>query len=319
MNHSIRSVSRITGLPAHLIRVWERRYAAVIPTRTPTNRRVYSDDDVERLSLLGRATRGGHSIGDIAAWPTQRLRELTTGSSPPQAPEVAMLKESWRPEDSWMEDCLGAVKGMESQRLEATLQRATLALGTQGCLQRLVGPLSQAIGDQWRSGALTAAQEHFASALIRVFVAGIGRPFAPAENAPRLVVATPAGQLHELGALMVATVASTLGWHPIYLGPSLPAAEIAGAAIAHRARAVALSIVYPGDDPAIPAELDTLYRLLPPNIRIIVGGRAAEAYQASTHRVQALRARSLDELGVQLDQLRSSTLQASSAVQGGPP
>ena len=83
-------------------------------------------------------------------------------------------------------------------------------------------------------------------------------------NAPRIIVATPAGQLHELGAVIVKDAAAQIGWHTTYLGASLPAAEIAGAAVQNRAVVVALSIVYPEDDPDLPQELISLRRFLPP-------------------------------------------------------
>jgi methylmalonyl-CoA mutase cobalamin-binding subunit len=61
--------------------------------------------------------------------------------------------------------------------------------------------------------------------------------------------------MHKPGALIVATIAASDGWRVTYLGPSLPAEEIAGAAHQNRARAVALSLVYPGDDPFLRGEL----------------------------------------------------------------
>ena len=52
--HPIQVVVARTGLTAHVIRVWEKRYGAVIPQRTETNRRLYSEDQIGRLSLLRR-------------------------------------------------------------------------------------------------------------------------------------------------------------------------------------------------------------------------------------------------------------------------
>ena len=93
---------------------------------------------------------------------------------------------------------------------------AAIDLGAQGLLQRVVAPLAQTIGDLWRAGTITAAHEHFASAVIRVFLGHAAKPFAGTESAPVLVVATPAGQIHELGALLVGAAAANLGWHVCY-------------------------------------------------------------------------------------------------------
>ena len=64
-----------------------------------------------------------------------------------------------------------------------------------------------------------------------------------------------------------------------YLGPSIPAAEIAYAAKSRGSVAVALSIVYPADDPSLPAELERLRNVLDDNCEIIVGGRTILAGQ----------------------------------------
>ena len=75
---------------------------------------------------------------------------------------------------------------------------------------------------------------------------------------------------------MAAAAANDLGWRVIYLGTSLPALEIAGAVVRNQARALALSIVFPADDPALPGELETLRKTFPIDVKLIAGGRAAE-------------------------------------------
>jgi MerR family transcriptional regulator, light-induced transcriptional regulator len=90
----------------------------------------------------------------------------------------------------------------------------------------------------------------------------------------------------------------------IYLGTSLPAMEIAGAAIQNKALAVALSIVFPGDDSNLPQEMTNLRKHLPEGIRIIVGGRAAESYAPVLEQIQAVRTKELKELYRILEQMR---------------
>ena len=70
--HSIRVVSKRTGLSPQVLRVWEKRYRTVTPARTATNRRVYTSADVDRLILLRRATEAGHGIGTIARLPAEQ-------------------------------------------------------------------------------------------------------------------------------------------------------------------------------------------------------------------------------------------------------
>ena len=97
---------------------------------------------------------------------------------------------------------------------------------------------------------------------------------------------------------------SCLGWHVTYLGASLPAAEIAGAARQNRARAVALSLVYPEDDPRLEGELTLLRELLPPEVALLTGGRAMPAYLDAIEKIGAVQMKDLSNLSSTLDDLR---------------
>ena len=300
--HSIRAVARLTGLSAHVIRIWEKRYGAVKPERTDTNRRLYSDEQVERLSLLRAVTQAGQSLGPTAKLSTDQLRQLAA-SLPPSAPAGSSQLEADNPV---LNECIVSVKTLDSRRMEEALKRGAIEFGSQGLLQRVIAPLAQTIGELWRDGVITAAHEHFASAVIRIFLGHAAKPFAAADNAPVIVVATPTGQLHELGAMLAAAAAANLGWHVTYLGASLPAAEIVGATEQNRARAVALSLVYPEDDPRVETELTRLRELLPPDVMVLVGGRAAPAYRAALAQVNALHVKDLNHFCTLLDDLRKS-------------
>src|SRR5688572_9436733 len=76
--YSMQVAARRSGVSPHLIRMWERRYNAVEPERTPTGRRVYTEEAIERLRLLHAATRVGHSIGGIANLSLERLRSIVS-------------------------------------------------------------------------------------------------------------------------------------------------------------------------------------------------------------------------------------------------
>jgi MerR family transcriptional regulator, light-induced transcriptional regulator len=304
-HHSVQSVARRTGLSPHVIRIWEKRYGAVKPERTDSNRRLYTDEEVVRLQLLRRATEAGHSIGAIASLEEAQLVKLVESSSesipPDSKPQTA---------DEFVGRCIDATRRLDAEVFEETLQRAEMSLGQHGLLEKVVAPVAQAIGDLWRDGTITAAHEHFASAAIRVFLGHASRPFALPANAPHLVVATPAGQLHELGAVMVAAAATDLGWRVTYLGTSLPAAEIAASAVQNKARTVALSIVYPSDDEHLPGELERLRRYLPNEVRIIIGGRASSAYMDAINRIGAMHSADLREFCTQIDALRATKRKA---------
>lgn len=304
VQHSIKLAARKSGLTPHVIRIWEKRYHAVSPDRTDTNRRRYSEAEIERLSLLRAATHAGHSIGNIARLSIEKLRELVGELPPTPTTSVTPPKQS---ANKAVAEGMTAIEDVNGPKLDEILGRAAVALGPHGLLEKVVAPLAQKIGDHWRDGTITAAQEHFASAAIRNFLVRNSRPYAMNGSAPTIVVGTPAGQLHELGAVMVAAAANDMGWRVIYLGTSLPAVEIAGAAIRHKARAVALSIVFPGDDPHLPQELESLRQHLPAEVAIIAGGKAADSYASALKTIQATKAEDLRELYQILGQMRMPT------------
>ena len=294
--HAIGIVARRTGLRADLIRAWERRYGVVEPVRSETRRRLYSDAQVDRLRLLRRAVDCGRSIGDVAALSDAELAELITddrsaegpsedraGSAPGAGRPAAETRAPTRIDEA-LAACAERIRQLDQRGLVHELERASVTLSRTHLLERLIGPLLERIGREWRDGRLRPVQEHMASAVIRSFVGELikgGAVASASVAAPRVLVATPSGQSHEIGALLVAASAAAEGWQAIYLGPEVPAAEIAVGARATGARVVALSIVYPPDDPALGEELAAVGRLLPDGVELLVGGREAPSYRAA--------------------------------------
>jgi DNA-binding transcriptional MerR regulator/methylmalonyl-CoA mutase cobalamin-binding subunit len=306
LRHPIGVAARHTGLKPDLIRAWERRYGAVAPGRSDTRRRLYSDADIARLQLLRRVVDTGRAIGQVANLSNRELEALiaaeptlpTLASTPPPSTngEVA---------DTFLELCLAAARRLEVAELELHLERASVALSRNSLLERLMVPLLHRIGELWQQGELRPAHEHLASAVVRSFLGGMYRAYDTPAAAPHLLSTTPPRQRHELGALIVAAVASGEGWKATYLGPDLPPEEIASAAREKGARAVALSLVYPPDDPLLGDDLRRLRRLLPSTTALIAGGRAASAYGALLDEVGAVRVTDLPSLRRELERLRA--------------
>jgi len=306
IQHSIKIASRRSGLSQHVIRVWEKRYGAVVPLRTKTNRRLYGEAEIERLRLLGLATKAGHTIKNVVKLTTADLKtlvesELATAGNHTSEPGGQGVDA--RLARDFLNQSLAAIKLLDGAGLEKTLNRAAVALGRSALLQHTLAPLIEEIGCSWRRGELRAVHEHLATAVIRTFLGNFSHGYALGENAPRIVITTPAGQLHELGALLVAATADNHGWRVSYLGPSLPSEEIVGAALLSRARAVALSIVYPEDDSSLEPELRQLRLLLPSEIALITGGRAAHSYASVLNEIQAMQTQDLSTFCEILDRL----------------
>jgi MerR family transcriptional regulator, light-induced transcriptional regulator len=273
--HPIRVVSARTGLPQDVIRIWERRYKCVCPPRGTTGRRLYTDEDVERLRLLKQAVCAGRRISDVADLEMERLRALVSEDNSQGAADAALTSaaDSGKPR-ARLDEAIDALENLDRYRLHRVLSDASVEMSGPEFRQQLIVPLLSTIGQRWQEGSLRIVHEHLATTIIRTFFSAPRNP-ALAPRAPRIIVTTPAGQYHELGALMACAVAEEMGWDVVYLGAALPAEEIAAAVKQIGAKAVALSLCYRETDSRVLEELSRLRHLLDDDIPVYVGGKAA--------------------------------------------
>ena len=300
--HPMAVVTQRTGLTSHAIRAWERRYGVVEPGRSAGGHRLYSDREVERLRLLHKLTLGGRQIGQLASMSDEDLAELlredeTAGATAPRS-DAAGAEDNGSAR--FLEEAVAAVHSLDAETLDAVLRRAAIGLETMVYLERLMTPLLQRVGDDWANQDVTPAHEHLASAVVRRVGGWLLDNLEPEGDAPSLVVATPAGDRHELGALAAAIAAASAGWKVLYLGPDLPAADIAAAAVASNARAVALSIVFPGATDRVREELVALRRTLPQAVPIFAGGASAGSHADTLEQIDAVRIDTFEQLRLQL-------------------
>ncbi len=309
--YSIKYVCLRTGLKPHLIRSWESRYDAICPRRSASNRRLFSDDDIQRLYLLKLAVASGHTISHVARLSDRDLNRLlargdrrTEGSDrPPSA--VGAAPGDALPADGQeiVEAALHHIVGLDPAALEKTLNQAAVDLPRQSLLQWVIAPLFARVGQLWRLGKLKAIHEHIASVVVRSMLSQMLRAVVVSENAPRIVVATPVGHWHELGALSAALAASESGWRVVYCGPNLPADEIAYAVVRLQAQALALGIGHALDDNRLAGEVQLLRRLVGDSLPIFVGGGGAARARKTIRRAHATVCHDLGELRDRLDRL----------------
>jgi methanogenic corrinoid protein MtbC1 len=168
----------------------------------------------------------------------------------------------------------------------------------------VVASLLERIGDRWREGTLRPVHGHLATTVLRRVLDSVTETATVTGAWPKLVVATPVGQVHELGAMLAVAAAATEGCTVTYLGSGLPAEDIAEGAAALGAAAIGLSIVHPGGDRAIGTELRRLRSIVPKKVKLIVGGAAAASYQKVLDDISVERVGDLGEWRAQLRLLR---------------
>jgi len=302
--YPIKVVSQMTGLSVFVIRAWEKRYSVVTPSRTETNRRLYSEEEIEKLKLLNEAVQRGHNIGGIANLSINELRTVLDHNPVNSVRLKDTLVEEIIDVNSIIIPCVEAIKLYDGKALETLLLETSSKMSQPQLIENLIVPLVYKIGDMWHDGTLRVANEHLASAVIRSFLSSLIEQHIPSENAPIIISATPRGQDHELGALIVGVVAASIGWKVLYLGPNLPVDDIVAVTHNLEAKVIALSIVYPGDDPQLKKDLLNLKRMLSKNVTLIVGGRAANGYLDALNAIGAIVVKDTKQLRVELEAIR---------------
>ncbi|NOT07597.1 MAG: MerR family transcriptional regulator [Gemmatimonadales bacterium] len=278
----MRLVAERTGLSPDVLRAWERRYGVVNPGRSEGGQRLYSDADLERLTLVVTAVQAGRSVGPTASLSLEELRRLVAEDAEQGTARPTLATD-------YLELAFAAVANLAPEELQAVLRSALLSLGAPSFLDDVVTPLLQQIGEAWHAGEVGIAHEHAASAVVRGVLAWLVDSLEVPENAPRAVVACLAGERHELGAALATAAATHAGWRVAYLGPDLPAAEIADAALRHETAVVGVSIITPENAASARAELQLLRGILRPGTALLAGGAGIPALGPLDHGITMIR------------------------------
>jgi DNA-binding transcriptional MerR regulator len=264
--YSIKAVSQATGLSIETLRAWERRYQIVTPVRDGNGRRAYQPDDVIRLRKLREATEMGHPISRLARLGESELEDIlghdaaaSSGSSPQQtlSAQIVAAAADYRPE--------------ECDRLLAT---ALALLPISQVVAEVLAPALVEVGDRWHRGQFSVAQERIVSSAVRRQLSSVLDTYSRIATGPLMVLATPAGERHELGILMCALLAASRNVRCHYLGADLPAEDLVTYATRVKADVLAMSVVTSENIPTALAEIARIAELLPVQIELWGGGLA---------------------------------------------
>jgi MerR family transcriptional regulator, light-induced transcriptional regulator len=220
----IGELARRSGVSTDLLRAWERRYGLLEPTRTAAGYRLYSADDEARV----RSMRAHLARGLSAAEAAQLARDAST-SAPADGAPADLAGELWSALDSF--DDAGA---------QAAFDRLVAAFSVEAVAQTAVLPYLRALGERWRDGDASVAQEHFASGLLRTRLLGLARGWDRGAG-PRALLACPPGERHDLGLIVLGLALRDRGWRVTFLGPDTPIETLAAAAAQLEPAAVVLS------------------------------------------------------------------------------
>lgn len=263
-SYTITALAKLSGQATTTLRSWERRYGVPTPLRSENGRRMYSAEDADRVVKISELAKRGHAVSELCALPVDALAELLGGV---EDHHLARATDGVRREIARL------VIERDFVGFRARLSEALVLLPAVDMAEGVLGPILRLIGEEWVEGRLSVYQEHLFSAQIRqILFASVGLyPAGP--GSLRVAFSTFPGELHEMGALVAWRVAAAAGAEALYLGPNLPAAELAAAATALGVRAIALSLVHTEDIEQSVADLRALRAATPPTTAIWVGAR----------------------------------------------
>lgn len=211
--YAIRDIEQITGIKAHTLRIWEKRYNILKPERTETNIRHYDDEDLKKVLNIAILRRNGMKISKIVSLDQQEIRD-------------AVLKVSQTDSDDQMplDNLLISMLELDEARFEKVLANCILRLGFKKTILEVIYPFFNQIGVLWQIGTINPAQEHFISNLIRqkLIVATDHEGVQTNPDAKSFLLFLPEGELHELGILFYNYLIRKAGHKSIYLGQTVP-------------------------------------------------------------------------------------------------
>lgn len=302
--HLIQVVGRRTGLSSDVIRAWERRYKAIVSQRTETNRRLYTDDDIEKLTLLKRAINAGRRIGDIAQLSYDDLFELVMGD------ESNMAKSYERPSTGTVmelfDEASSSIHEMNSHKLDIALANAIAMLSTTDFLLEFLKPLHTYINDECRRGALRYIQEKFAKMSIRTCLANLYTRFRSSkEEGPKLIIGSLTSEYENLDSLMHIIVAQNIGWNVTYVGNSVPHDELSYMAEKIGARTMVIALNNYRDIARKIHEIITIKNTANQKENIILIGTQAKNYRHLADNVQVIISQDLSSFRLTLERFYS--------------
>lgn len=232
IKYSIKDLEQLSGIKAHTIRIWEKRYQLFEPERTPTNIRYYSDEDLKKLLNVTILNRNGFKISNIVNMDNHEMSD-----------RIIEISDSLHDYSSQIEQLTVAMIDFDELRFERILTSSIIKIGFDETIERVLYPFFERIGVLWQIGTIYPAQEHFVSNLIRqkLIIAIDGQVGNLREKHKNFLLFLPPNEWHELSLLFYSYLIKKAGHNVIYLGQSLPLEDLPEIANKHKINAVLCS------------------------------------------------------------------------------
>jgi MerR family transcriptional regulator, light-induced transcriptional regulator len=253
----IGELSRRVGVAPETLRAWEQRYGLLHPSRTAGGYRVYNRADEARALRMRELIDSGWAAAQAA----QAVRTVPAGREDTPTPVGV---------DDAAKELLGRLLAFDASAGQEAFDRLLGSRSLDVMLRDVVLPVLREVGERWARGEISVAQEHFATELITGRLHGLARDWDRGLG-PRVVLACPAGERHDIGLLCCGLALDRRGWRVTYLGPDTPIDALDSAVRSIDPSLVVIGAVQPGP---LRAAADALAGLAG-RVTIAVGGAGA--------------------------------------------
>jgi MerR family transcriptional regulator, light-induced transcriptional regulator len=265
--YSIKDLECLSGIKAHTIRIWEKRYNLLDPSRTDTNIRTYSDEDVRRILNVSMLVKSGYKISNVASFDHEKIQA-----------EIIRINKKSNDSEKGIDQLLLHTVNLDSFGFENTLDKIILENGFSKTILHVVFPFFERIGILWQAGSVFTAHEHFVSNLVRDRLIRETGKYKPSESSGAGLFFLRENEWHELGLLFSCYLAARAGFKTFYLGQSLPFSNLTNLLNNHQFDFVCTTFIQAIEKPVLEQYLNNL-SLLFNQTKILVAGR-----QISIHR-----------------------------------
>jgi methanogenic corrinoid protein MtbC1 len=226
--YNIKAVVQATAISPSTLRAWERRYNMCQPQRSESGYRLYSDRDIAVIRWLKTQVDAGMSISQAVAWLNTLTVEAKGDSTRLPTPAARTLAPSPAPRtdaqthQTLAEQLLDALLRYDEMTAEQVMAVAFSLYPIEQVGERVIQPVMVEIGERWHRGELSVTREHYATNYVLQRLAAILRTLPSLHEGPELWVGCAPGELHEMGAMLLAIFLRRAGYQVRYLGQDLP-------------------------------------------------------------------------------------------------
>ena len=217
---SIKNLENISGIKAHTIRIWEKRYKLLSPKRTDTNIRRYSIDSLRKLLNITLLYNNGYKISKIAAFEESEIPLLVS--------KLALTSKS---EQMSINTLKLAMINFDTVLFDLTFEELKGKKDFEFIYMKVFVPLLHELGILWQTNAICLSHEHFITNLIKQKI-HLQTQLAQSqikrnEDDPCFVLFLPENEIHELSILYLNQLILSKGYKTIFLGQSVPTTSLA--------------------------------------------------------------------------------------------